>query len=57
VSRPDARVAGVKRGTAGATEIVWRIHAGSDGMTLYLCALLLGIVALGGALPSGMAAT
>jgi hypothetical protein len=26
-------------------------------MTLYLCALLLGIVAIGGALPGGMAAT
>jgi hypothetical protein len=38
-------------------EIARRIHAGSDGMTLYRFALLPGIVAVGGALPSVMAAS
>jgi hypothetical protein len=38
-------------------EIAWRIDAGSNGMPLYLSALLLGVVAIGGALPIVMAAT
>ena len=38
-------------------EIVRRIHAGSDGMSLCLYALLLDIVVIDGALPIVMAAT